>query len=217
MISVLIIVAILIVGTVVYLIVKGSKTKHKAKDIRSIAESHDLKKITIEHIDQMKDGSEFEIYLYRLFVKLGYAGVYKTVGSRDFGADVVFTDREGIRNVIQAKRYSPENKVGIGAVQEAFSCMRYYKAKKSMVITTSTFTDSCETLAGINHVKLLDRDDLIAIIKCLQKDDIAAIKNRIEAEPRMILESWNEMNRSELHEIKKDHKAEELLQKMKSS
>ncbi|WP_341538282.1 restriction endonuclease [Paenibacillus pinisoli] len=54
----------------------------------------------------MEDGSEFEMYLYRLFIELGYSNVYKTVGSRDFGADIVFTDREGIRKVVQAKRYT---------------------------------------------------------------------------------------------------------------
>lgn len=70
---------------------------------------------------QMADGSEFEMYLYRLFIELGYTGVYKITNSRDFGVDVVFTGREGIRNVVQAKRYSIENLVGISAVQEVFS------------------------------------------------------------------------------------------------
>ena len=71
-----------------------------------IPENYDLKAIDITHIDKMLDGSEFELYLYRLFLELGYTGVYKTTNSRDFGADVVFTDRDGIRNVVQAKRYS---------------------------------------------------------------------------------------------------------------
>ena len=93
-------------------------------------EDYDLRDITIDHIDRMEDGSGFEMYLYRLLIELGYSGVYKTMGSRDFGADVVFTDPDGVRNVIQAKRYAVENPVGISAVQEVFSCMRYYKAKK---------------------------------------------------------------------------------------
>lgn len=33
----------------------------------------------------MEDGSGFEMYLYRLLIELGYSGVYKTIGSRDFG------------------------------------------------------------------------------------------------------------------------------------
>lgn len=174
-------------------------------------EKYDLKAIDISDIDQMEDGTGFELYLYRLFLELGYEGVYKTVGARDFGADIVFTDRDGIRNVIQAKRYSIDNPVGISAVQEVFSCMRYYKARKAIVISTSKFTEPCETLAGINHVKLLDRDDLISIIEAFKKDNIQTIKDRIEAEPRMILESWNEVNSPILHEVKKDYKAEKYV------
>jgi len=175
---------------------------------------YNLKDIDITDIDRMDDGSGFEMYLYRLLIELGYSGVYKTVGSRDFGADVIFTDREGMRNVIQAKRYSVDKPVGISAVQEVFSCMRYYKAKKAIVITTAKFTEPCETLAGINHVKLLDRADLITMIEDFKKDDVRAVKDRIEAEPRMILESWNETNNGVLHEIRKDYKAEKYVKKV---
>ncbi|WP_371121681.1 restriction endonuclease [Paenibacillus sp. OK060] len=51
----------------------------------------------------MENGSGFEMYLYRLLIELGYSGVYKTIGSRDFGVDIVFTDPVGVENVIQAK------------------------------------------------------------------------------------------------------------------
>ncbi|WP_211085125.1 restriction endonuclease [Paenibacillus xylanexedens] len=40
--------------------------------------------------------------------------------------------------------------------------MRYYKAKRAILIATAKFTEPCETLAGINHVKLRDRNDLIS-------------------------------------------------------
>ncbi|GGJ13591.1 restriction endonuclease [Paenibacillus hunanensis] len=194
-----------------------NKAKKWKKFKTPVLDNYDLKKITIDHIDQMEDGSEFEMYLYQLLLELGYTGVYKTPGSRDFGADVVFTDREGFRNVIQAKRYSVGRTVGVDAVQQAFSSMRYYKAKKSMVITSSEFTDPCETLAGINHVKLLDRKDLEAIIKAFQQDDHTAIKNRIEAEPRMILETWSEMNDPVLRDIKKDYKAEKRVNELRKA
>ncbi len=206
--------AIIAVTAILLLFNKGKKTK---KFKTPVLDHYDLKKITINHIDQMEDGSEFEMYLYQLLLELGYTGVYKTPGSRDFGADVVFTDREGFRNVIQAKRYSVGNTVGVDAVQQAFSSMRYYKAKKSMVITSSEFTDPCETLAGINHVKLLDRKDLEAIIKAFQQDDHTAIKNRIEAEPRMILETWSEMNDPVLRDIKKDYKAEKRVNELRKA
>ncbi|GGH60302.1 hypothetical protein GCM10008014_34710 [Paenibacillus silvae] len=177
-------------------------------------EDYDLKDITLADIDRMEDGSGFEMYIYRLLIELGYSGVYKTVGSRDFGADVVFTDADGIRNVIQAKRYAIHNPVGISAVQEVFSCMRYYKAKKAIVIATSRFTDSCETLAGINYVKLIDRTDLSNIIDAFRSGDTFEARRIIEAEPRKLLESWSESNSTTLHEIRKDYKAEKYVKKV---
>ncbi|PIH61100.1 restriction endonuclease [Paenibacillus sp. LK1] len=189
--------------------------KPKIKAVLDI-ENYELKDITLEDIDRMEDGSGFEMYLYRLLIELGYSGVYKTIGSRDFGADVVFTDPDGVRNVIQAKRYAVENPVGISAVQEVFSCMRYYKAKKAIVIATTRFTDSCETLAGINYVKLIDRTDLSNIIEAFRSGDTFTARKIVEAEPRRILESWSETNSTTMHEVCKDFNAEKYVKKVMS-
>lgn len=209
---------VLFVSMVVVIVVLGLLfLNFQRKQKRSavfIEENYNLKAITMAEIDKMEDGSGFEMYLYRLFIELGYSGVYKTVGSRDFGADVIFTDSEGVRNVVQAKRYRIDNPVGISAVQEVFSCMRYYKAKRAIVIATAKFTEPCETLAGINHVKLLDRTDLINVIEAFRSDDIVAARKIIEGEPRMILESWSEANSGVLHEIRKDYKAEKYVKKV---
>jgi len=91
--------------------------------------------------------------------------------------------------------------------------MRYYKAKKSIVIASTSFTTSCETLAGINHVKLLDRQDLIAIINAFKQGDLEKAKDIIEAEPRIILESWSDYKNANL-EVKKDIKAEKLIRNL---
>lgn len=187
------------------------KIKGKFKQFPTkIDDDFDLYKITITDIDMMEDGSQFEMYLYRLFDALGYKEVYKTVGSRDFGADLVFTDRSGVRNVVQAKRYSIDNPVGLSGVQEVYSSMRFYKAKKSIVIASTTYTDSCEKLAGYNSVKLLDRFDLISIIEEFKQGNVEKAKDIIEAEPRVILESWSEYMNT-YTEIKKDKKAEKFL------
>ncbi|KAA8996333.1 restriction endonuclease [Paenibacillus spiritus] len=207
--SVSIVVGIIALG----LLVVSFQRKQK-KTVVFTEGNYDLKAITIAEIDKMEDGSGFEMYLYRLFMELGYSGVYKTVGSRDFGADVVFTDREGVRNVVQAKRYRVDNPVGISAVQEVFSCMRYYKAKRAIVIATAKFTEPCETLAGINHVKLLDRTDLMKVIEAFRSGDTGAARDIIEGEPRMILESWSEANSDVLHEVRKDYRAEKYVKKV---
>ncbi|TKI57194.1 restriction endonuclease [Brevibacillus antibioticus] len=201
---------VLIILTFIILLLK--KKVIFSKNVPLDTQDFDPLSIDIHHIDKMEDGSEFEMYLYRLFLALGYSGVYKTVGSRDFGADLVFNDRSGTRTVIQAKRYSENNPIGISAIQEVYSSMRFYKAKKSIVIGTSSFTTSCETLAGINHVKLLDRQDLIEIITSFMEGNISKAKDIIEAEPRIILDSWSEYT-DQNREVKKDKKAEKLILK----
>ncbi|MEK3879785.1 restriction endonuclease [Paenibacillus sp. FSL M7-0420] len=206
-------VLMVVVFVVLGLLVVSFQRKQKRTAVFT-KENYDLKAITITEIDKMEDGSGFEMYLYRLFMELGYSGVYKTVGSRDFGADVVFTDRDGVRNVVQAKRYHVDNPVGISAVQEVFACMRYYKAKKAIVIATAKFTEPCETLAGINHVKLLDRTDLMKVIEAFRSGDTGAARDIIEGEPRMILESWSEANSGVLHEVRKDYRAEKYVKKV---
>ncbi|MBE0341381.1 restriction endonuclease, partial [Paenibacillus sp. 28ISP30-2] len=96
------------------LIIRGLVRRRRNRILRDL----DPRKIGIQDIDRMEDGSEFELYLQRLLSALGYKDIYKTTSSRDFGADLVFTDREGVRVVIQAKRYAVQNPVGLGAVQE---------------------------------------------------------------------------------------------------
>ncbi|WP_370511650.1 restriction endonuclease [Paenibacillus odorifer] len=196
-----ILIVIIVAGIVLFIL-------SKKKPQYSHNEVIDPLKITIKDIDQMADGSEFEEYLYRLFLALGYKDAYKTQGSRDFGADLVFTDREGYRNVVQAKRYS--NPVGLGAVQEVYGSMRYYRAKRSMVISSNQYTSACEELAGYNAVKLHNRSDLINIIDLFKSGEINKAKDIIESEPRIILDSWdNYMNNNKV--IKKDFKAEKRL------
>uniref|UniRef100_UPI00406C2210 restriction endonuclease n=1 Tax=Paenibacillus sp. FSL H7-0350 TaxID=2975345 RepID=UPI00406C2210 len=196
-----ILIVIIVAGIVLF-------TLSKKKPQYSYNEIIDPLKITIKDIDRMADGSEFEEYLYRLFLALGYKDAYKTQGSRDFGTDLVFTDRDGYRNVVQAKRYSYS--VGLGAVQEVYSSMRYYRAKKAMVIASNQYTVACEELAGYNGVKLHNRNDLIVIMDLFKTRQIDKVKDIIEADAHMIFDSWdNYMNGDKV--IKKDLKAEKRI------
>lgn len=202
-------------AAIIFLLYKYRAKRPSPVHIPSVEDAEDLSKISIDDIDRMEDGSGFELYIARLLAELGYDGVYKTVGSRDFGADVVFIDRQGNQTVIQAKRYGQDHNVGLSAVQEVFASKRYYKAKNAIVIATTRFTDSCETLAGVNHVLLLDRNDLVQIIDYYKQGALDQAKNMIESEPRMILESWNSM-RDSYQVIKKDMKADRMINKKTS-
>ena len=75
----------------------------------------------IADIDTM-DGKAFEEYLEVLFGKLGYK-VERTRYVGDYGADLI-TQKDGVKTVIQAKRYGKA--VGIKAVQEAVAAKGMY-------------------------------------------------------------------------------------------
>ncbi|MGP0576834.1 restriction endonuclease [Paenibacillus peoriae] len=170
------------------LIIRGLIRGRRNRILRDL----DPRKIGIQDIDRMEDGSEFELYLQRLLSALGYKDIYKTTSSRDFGADLVFTDREGVRVVIQAKRYGVQHPVGLGAVQEIYTSMRYYAADKSVVITSGRYTESCKILAAVNGVKLLDRNDLIDMINLFKTKRREEVMDLIESKTEVIASKWSE-------------------------
>ncbi|WP_037291010.1 restriction endonuclease [Saccharibacillus sacchari] len=149
---------------------------------RRIRKQLDPRRITIKDIDGMLDGSDFERYLHRLFTELGYEDVYKTNTSGDFGADLIFADRYGERTVLQAKRYSPSNPVGLSAVQEVYGSMRVYGAQRAIVLTSGRYTAACRKLAAYNGVVLLDREDLEQIMDYFKSKQLEAAMETIERE-----------------------------------
>lgn len=110
----------------------------------------------IADIDTM-DGKAFEQYLEVLFGKLGYK-VERTRYVGDYGADLI-TQKDGVKTVIQAKRYTKA--VGIKAVQEAVAAKGMYGCTEAMVVTNSTFTRAAVELARANRVVLWDRNRLV--------------------------------------------------------
>lgn len=185
-------VSIVLVIALLVILVSRKRVSYQAG---FLLRDYNLKEITINNIDKMVDGSEFEVYLHRLFRELGYMDAYKTKGSHDFGADLVFTDRTGIRTILQAKRYSPENMVGIEAVQQVYTARNYYQAKKAIVLATTSYTDSCETIAGVNGVLLLNRRDLVSMLEVFKEGKYEKAKDIIEREPRIIYEFWDHPER----------------------
>lgn len=132
---------------------------HIVKAIIKQRKTNKLKKSGISDVDNM-DGFQFENYLAVLFKNHGYkVKVTKSVG--DFGADLVII-KNGIKTVVQAKCYS--SKVGIKAIQEITSALRYYNATNSMVITNNYFTNPAIVLAKANEVELINRDMLIEML-----------------------------------------------------
>jgi hypothetical protein len=110
-------------------------------------------------LDSMS-GYDFEGFLKRLFVKMGYQ-VEQTKLSGDQGADLVIT-KFGEKTVVQAKRHS--NKITNKAIQEAVAAINFYKADKGLVVATREFTKSAIKLAQANDVELIGLGELICLI-----------------------------------------------------
>ncbi|WP_165074465.1 restriction endonuclease [Paludisphaera rhizosphaerae] len=113
----------------------------------------------------------FESVVVRLLMAMGYGGVAGhgsvTGKSGDGGIDgVIRQDKLGLDVVcIQAKRW--EGPVGRPIVQQFVGSMDYYRAKKGVILTTSTFTkDGLEFLQRIEGktVVLVDGDRLAALM-----------------------------------------------------
>jgi restriction system protein len=111
----------------------------------------------IAQIDQMS-GVQFEERLLVHFQAQGWQ-VRPTRASGDFGADLVGTRPDGVRVVIQAKRW--HGSVGVSAVQEVHAARNYYQAPYALLITNSTLTAPARELAARTGVDVWERDRLI--------------------------------------------------------
>lgn len=115
--------------------------------------------------------SFFESVVVRLLMAMGYGGVAGhgsvTGKSGDGGIDgVIRQDKLGLDVVcIQAKRW--DGPVGRPVVQQFVGSMDYYRAKKGVILTTSSFTkDGMDFLARIEGktVVLVDGDRLAELM-----------------------------------------------------
>lgn len=118
-----------------------------------------LRESGIEEIDNMT-GIQFEKYLMVLFQDLGYL-VKSTPKTGDFGADLIL-QKDKRKIVVQAKKY--KKNVGIKAVQEVTSAIKYYNANEAWVVTNSFFTIAAIELSESNHITLIHRDKLMDLI-----------------------------------------------------
>lgn len=101
-------------------------------------------------------GIEFEAAVASLYERHGYE-VKLTKATGDFGVDLLA--KKGIALLaIQVKRSA--DKVGVSAVQEAFSGARHYQATQAVVVTNNLFTAPARELARSLPVLLISKDCL---------------------------------------------------------
>jgi restriction endonuclease Mrr len=99
---------------------------------------------TMAEIGRMS-GLEFEQFVERLLTRTGYSELRLTPVN-DQGGDLVGNSPNGVRTVVQAKRW--KNSLGNGVVQELLGAMLHYDCQAGLIVTNSTFTVAARELAA---------------------------------------------------------------------
>ncbi len=112
---------------------------------------------------------EFETLVAELFRQEGFA-TELTPETRDGGCDVIAT--KNILGVpfmllIECKKYSIKNPVGVSLVRSLLGVQEDKKANKAVLVTTSRFTKSAREFAKRQQhlISLVDIDDLLDIME----------------------------------------------------
>lgn len=122
--------------------------------------------LSIEYIDSLSSGLEFEKTFAYMLEKLDYSDIKITSGSGDFGIDVL-AKYDDILYGFQCKLYS--NSVGNKSIQEAYSGKNHYNCNVAVVVTNNFFTKQAIEQAKETQVILWDRDTLSRKIKEINK------------------------------------------------
>lgn len=124
----------------------------------------------LHHLDEY----DFEHFVAKFWERRGW-NTKVTTGSNDRGIDVIATRKTPYneKEVIQAKRYRPENRVGSPELQQYASLSQQEQdADKVIVICTSGFTDSALSIAEDTNVKCIDGATLAGMVSDQDATDL---------------------------------------------
>ena len=115
-------------------------------------------------------GEQFEDLIEELLKRMGYR-VETTKRTGDGGIDLIVYNQEPIargKYIVQCKRYTQDNHVGVVPVRDLFGVVHAEKANKGIIITTSYFTRGSKEFADDKAhglIELIDRDRLFELMK----------------------------------------------------
>jgi len=112
---------------------------------------------------------KFEELVAELFHRMGY-DVILTPRSKDGGFDVLAFQKTGVGKLltlVECKRYSPKDKVGVGLVRSLYGVVEEKNATHGVIATTSSFTRGARQFQQNLEYRLSLRDfnDLAAWCK----------------------------------------------------
>lgn len=139
--------------------------EYKKKILKKELENVDFD--SLDFIDKIEEGYDFEKYVASLLSKLGYKNIEVTSKSCDYGVDVVAENSDDVKWGFQCKLYS--NPVGVDAVQQALSGKTHYHCAIVAVVTNSFFTKEAKKITQENSVQLWDREKLAKKLNDLKR------------------------------------------------
>ncbi|MDE1237172.1 restriction endonuclease [Vibrio aestuarianus] len=114
---------------------------------------------------------EFENFVAELFRQQGFK-VEVTQRTRDGGRDIIAIRSEldlNVKYIIECKKYCHTNKVGVELVRQLYGVQQAESANKSVLVTTSSFTQGAIDFANQHntkwHMDLKSYSDLLSWVK----------------------------------------------------
>ena len=117
---------------------------------------------TVYDCDNMSP-DDFEIFMKKVYEKIGYENVVRTPHTGDHGADLVMEKSSGEKIVVQTKRWKA--RITNDSVQEVLGAMAWYDAQNGIVVGTTGFTNSARQEAEKSGIELIDRDVLEKLLE----------------------------------------------------
>lgn len=170
----------------------SAETTHTPEDRISEALEEIEDEITDEMLRRLLTAPPafFEKVVIDLLISMGYGGSQTNAGrvvgqSGDNGIDgVIDQDQLGLDRVyVQAKRYSPDNKVSNGEIRDFTGSLELHQASKGLFVTTSSFTPSAiETAERVGkRIVLIDGERLARLmlensVGCVAKKQLSIMR-----------------------------------------
>ncbi|WP_176548242.1 restriction endonuclease [Natrinema sp. CBA1119] len=157
---------------------------------------------------QELSANRFEEFVASVWDSMGWE-TKVTPSGRDKGIDIIAT-REGIvdeKVLIQAKRYSPGNKVGRPAIQQYNTLQQQVPdADSVIVVTTSRFTTEALELAKQLNIKTINGNNISeAAIDHISKEDLKQVISKSTTNTKQENSARpNEVSTEELSESEED-------------
>ncbi|MCC6679473.1 MAG: DUF853 family protein [Phycisphaeraceae bacterium] len=127
------------------------------RQLKDLGHARDIREKEIRHRVTQTDARQFEFEIARLLCLMGYEA-HATQATNDDGIDV-FARRENEKVLIQCKKWETQP-VGRAVVDELAGAAARHAATRTIIATTSTFSDDAERVAREHRIELWDFDRL---------------------------------------------------------